>query len=69
MTISDLIERLKRIQKDTGSTAQIHIGKLYNNTQERFEFFDLKVKDKTVILMPTDKWDRPNETDEKRQVH
>ena len=58
MTISDFIERLKRLQKEVGSVAQVHLGKQYNNTQERFEFFEVIKKDKDVVLMPTDKWDR-----------
>jgi len=47
MTVSDFIERLKRLQSEMGSTVQVQIGKQYNDTQERFEF-----------LVPTDKWDR-----------
>lgn len=62
MTVSDLIERLKRIQKEKGSTVQVHIGKLYNNAQERFEFFDIDTKGKDIVLVPTDKWDRPKNT-------
>lgn len=58
MTISDFIERLKRLQKEVGSTAQVHLAKQYNNTQERFEFFEVMKSDKNVILVPTDKWDR-----------
>ena len=60
MTISDFIERLKRLQKEVGSAAQVHIGKQYNNAQERFEFFEV-IKDsdeKKIVLVPTDKWDR-----------
>lgn len=58
MTISDFIERLKRIQKEIGSTAQVHIGKQYNDTQERFKFFEVIKDEKDVVLVPTDKWDR-----------
>lgn len=59
MTISDFIERLKRLQKEVGSAAQVHIGKRYNDTQERFEFFEvIKSDEKKIILVPTDKWDR-----------
>lgn len=59
MTISDFIERLKRLQKEVGSAAQVHIGKQYNNTKERFEFFEvIKDDEKKVVLVPTDKWDR-----------
>lgn len=60
MTISDFIERLKRLQKEVGSTAQVHIGKQYNNTQERFEFFELVKTNKEVVLVPTDKWEKKN---------
>lgn len=60
MTISDFIERLKRIQKEVGAAAQVHIGKQYNNTQERFEFFEVIKDDKKVVLVPTDKWERNN---------
>lgn len=60
MTISDFIERLKRLQNEVGSAAQVHIGKQYNNTQERFEFFEVlkDADEKKVVLVPTDKWDR-----------
>lgn len=58
MTISDFIERLKRLQKEVGSTAQVQIGKQYNNTQERFEFFEVIKNEKDVVLVPTDKWDK-----------
>lgn len=60
MTISDFIERLKRLQKEVGSTAQVHIGKQYNDTQERFEFFELVKTNKEVVLVPTDKWEKKN---------
>lgn len=60
MTISDFIERLKRLQKEVGSAAQVHIGKQYNNTQERFEFFELVKTNKEVVLVPTDKWEKKN---------
>lgn len=58
MTISDFIERLKRIQKEVGAAAQVQIGKQYNNKQERFEFFEVMKDEKKVILVPTDKWDK-----------
>lgn len=58
MTISDFIERLKRIQKDVGSSAQVQIGKEYNNPKERFEFFELVKGEKDVVLVPTDKWEQ-----------
>lgn len=60
MTISDFIERLKRLQKEVGSAAQVHIGKQYNNAQERFEFFELVKTNKEVVLVPTDKWEKKN---------
>ena len=60
MTISDFIERLKRLQKEVGSAAQVHIGKQYNDTQERFEFFELVKTNKEIVLVPTDKWEKKN---------
>lgn len=64
MTISDLILRLKTLQKsiDIGSTAQVQIGKEYNNPENPFEYFDIKVVGKNVVLVPSDKWDRPKES-------
>lgn len=58
MTISDFIERLKRLQKEVGSSAQVQIGKQYNDTQERFEFFELVKTNKEIVLVPTDKWEK-----------
>lgn len=58
MTVSDFIERLKKLQSEMGSAVQVHIGKQYNNTQEKFEFFEVMKKGKSIILVPTDKWDR-----------
>lgn len=60
MTVSDLIERLKRIMKEKGSAVQVHLGKVYNDTQEKFEFFEIDAKGKDIVLVPTDKWDRNN---------
>lgn len=58
MTVSDFIERLKRLQSEMGSTVQVQIGKQYNDTQERFEFFEVMKDGKDIVLVPTDKWDR-----------
>lgn len=58
MTISDFIERLKRLQSEMGTSVQVQIGKRYNDTQERFEFFEVIKSDKDIVLVPTDKWDR-----------
>lgn len=58
MTISDFIERLKRLQSEMGTSVQVQIGKQYNNAQERFEFFEVIKSDKDIVLVPTDKWDR-----------
>ena len=58
MTVSDFIERLKKLQNEMGTAVQVHIGKQYNNTQEKFEFFEVMKSGKNIILMPTDKWDR-----------
>lgn len=61
MTISDFIERLKRLQSEMGTSVQVQIGKLYNDTQERFEFFEIMKSGKDVVLVPTDKWDRKSD--------
>lgn len=58
MTVSDFIERLKRLQNEMGSTVQVQIGKQYNDIQERFEFFEIMKAGKDIVLVPTDKWDR-----------
>ena len=58
MTVSDFIERLKRLRSEMGSTVQVQIGKQYNDTQERFEFFEIMKAGKDIVLVPTDKWDR-----------
>lgn len=58
MTVSDFIERLKRLQSEMGSTVQVQIGKQYNDTKERFEFFEVMEAGKDIVLVPTDKWDR-----------
>ena len=60
MTISDLILRLKALQKsiDIGSTAQVQIGREYNRYENPFEYFDKKVVGKNIVLVPSDKWDK-----------
>ena len=58
MTVSDFIERLKRLQSEMRSTVQVQIGKQYNDTKERFEFFEVMKAGKDIVLVPTDKWDR-----------
>lgn len=55
MTVSDFIERLKRLQSEMGSTVQVQIGKQYNDTKERFEFFEVMKAGKDIVLVPTDK--------------
>ena len=57
MTVSDFIERLKRLQSEMGSSVQVQIGKQYNDTKERFEFFEVMKSDKDIVLVPADKWD------------
>lgn len=58
MTISDLIARLTRIQTDLGKTGgqTVKIGKDYNEYQQCFDAFDIKVVDKEVVLVPSDVW-------------
>lgn len=57
MTISDFIERLKRLQSEMGTSVQVQIGKQYNDTKERFEFFEIMKAGKDIVLVPTDKWE------------
>lgn len=58
MTISDLIARLTRIMKETGSTAQVKLGSTYNSVENPFDFFDIKkpVNGNDVYLVPSDIW-------------
>lgn len=57
MTISDFIARLSRLQKEIGTTAQIKLGKEYNQSIPCFDFFDIKVANGDVYLVPTDIWE------------
>ena len=57
MTISDLVARLSRLQKEIGPTAQVKIGKKYNKTTDCFDFFDIDSSGDCVVLVPSDKWE------------
>lgn len=57
MTISDLVARLSRLQKEIGGDAQIKLGKRYNKTSDCFDFFDIDSSGDCVVLVPSDKWE------------
>ena len=57
MTISDLVARLGRLQKEIGNVAQIKIGKEYNQPSSAFDYFSIVVDGKDVVLVPSDVWD------------
>lgn len=58
MTVSDLIMRLQNVQKAVGSGATVRIAKELDNTDNTFEFFEVRKQEKEIILMPTSIWDR-----------
>ena len=58
MTISDLVARLGRLQKEIGNVAQIKIGKEYNQPSSAFDYFSIVVDGKDVVLVPSDVWDQ-----------
>lgn len=58
MTISDLVARLGRLQKEIGNVAQIKIGKEYNETAPAFDYFTIVVEGKDIVLVPSDVWER-----------
>jgi hypothetical protein len=58
MTISDFVARLTRLQKEIGNVAQIKLGKEYGETAPVFDYFDIVVVGKDIILVPSDVWER-----------
>ena len=58
MTVSDLILRLKELQKKVGSGAAVKIGKVKDNPEETFEFFETRRIENEIVLMPTSIWER-----------
>lgn len=67
MTISDLVKRLTNLYRDgvVNSSAQIKIATKINDWSERFDYFEIKVIDKDVYLVPTDVWDRKEKVERK----
>lgn len=63
MTLGDFITRLKNLQKDIKikPNSQVQLGKAFNSSDDPFEYFDIKIVDSNVILVPSDRWDRPKE--------
>lgn len=59
MTISDLAKRLTNLFRDgiVNSSAQVKLASKINDWSERFDYFEIKVIDKDVYLVPTDVWD------------
>jgi hypothetical protein len=58
MTISDFVARLIRLQKEIGNVAQIKLGKEYGETSPAFDYFDIVILDKDIVLVPSDVWER-----------
>lgn len=58
MTISDFVARLSRLQKEIGSVAQIKLGKDYGEKSPVFDYFDIVVVGKDIVLVPSDVWER-----------
>ncbi len=64
MTLGDFIQRLETLVKErtltsgVDRTAQVKLGKHFNDTSDVYDFFDIKRKDGDLILVPSDKWDR-----------
>lgn len=58
MTVSDLIARLQNIQKKLGSGAYVWLGREFNSDKSLFEFFEIRAREKDIVLVPTDIWDR-----------
>lgn len=57
MTISDFVARLSRLQKEIGNVAQIKLGKEYGETEPVFDYFDIVIVDKDIVLVPSDVWE------------
>lgn len=58
MTISDFVARLTRLQKEIGNVAQIKLGKEYGETSPVFDYFDIVIVDKDIVLVPSNIWER-----------
>ena len=58
MTISDFVARLSRLQKEIGNVAQIKLGKEYGETEPVFDYFDIVIVDKDIVLVPSSVWDK-----------
>lgn len=58
MTISDFVARLSRLQKEIGNVAQIKLGKDYGEKSPVFDYFDIVVVGKDIVLVPSDVWER-----------
>jgi hypothetical protein len=62
MTLGDLILRLTEIRKEKFASAimqpQVIIGKNYNDYNDCFQYFDIKVDGTNIVFVPSDKWDR-----------
>lgn len=70
MTISDLAKRLNSLFRDgiVNSSAQMKLASKINDWSERFDYFEIKVIDKDVYLVPTDVWDE-NRTAERKPFY
>lgn len=70
MTISDLAKRLTNLFRDgiVNSSAQVKLASKINDWSERFDYFEIKVIDKDVYLVPTDVWDG-NRTAERKPFY
>lgn len=64
MTLCDLINRLKSFMdgKQFGFAverdAQVKLGKYIGNEKDVYDYFDIIRVGKTLVLVPSDKWDR-----------
>jgi ribosome biogenesis protein Nip4 len=67
MTISDLVKRLTNLYRDgvVNSSAQVKLATKINDWSERFDYFEIKVIDKDVYLVPTDVWDGKEKVERK----
>jgi hypothetical protein len=58
MTINDLILRLKNAQEEMRCdySPQVKLGRDYNDADNPFDYFNVKIVDGSVILIPSDVW-------------
>ena len=57
MTISDLICQLSAIQKQHNNpTIEVRLGREYNNAEPFYDSFYIKYDNKTLTLVPSDRW-------------